>query len=106
MRQRVSAKRASGSMIRIFLRDLSAMPNGCGGGMRCCSVPLADTQFAQERHHGAPVSECRLEKVQADKRSEQKPVGADPVAEGQSCEDESSSNHAKITFNGHCSTSE
>lgn len=49
---------------------------------------LLDTQSAQDRHHGAPVRQRRLEQIQSNKRREQEPIRTDPIPQPNRRQDE------------------
>jgi hypothetical protein len=44
---------------------------------------LIDPQLLQDPHHRAPVSECRLQKIEPDERREPEPQRADVICQQQ-----------------------
>ena len=58
-------------------------------------------QRPEDCHHRAPACKCRLKQIKADKRSEQIPVGAHPIAQPQAQQHKSAGDHSQVTFDIH-----
>src|SRR6185437_14668056 len=66
-----------------------------------CGNSLFNSELLQEPHHRAPVRECRLKQVQADKRGKEIPIRMHPMSERQGREHEGACNHSKVAINSH-----
>jgi hypothetical protein len=60
---------------------------------------------AEERHHWAPVGECRLNEIQSNKACEQQPVRAVKVPKEQTRNNEGARDQSQQSLYSHVSTS-
>lgn len=68
---------------------------------RAVPIAPADSHFSENGLSGTKACERRLEEVEANKRWQQKPSGADPVAKCQSSQDQGAREAADDHFQFH-----